>query len=250
MNGHLHMRGSTTHARKGAVQNAFTYGVDYLLIDPEDDGDLFPLFSRNRRGVFSFHDRDHGGKRGAGEGVTWARSVFEQAGLDLAQVKIRLLAQPRFLGFWFNPVAFWFAMKDEALVAVIAEVNNTMGDRHSYLLSREGFAPIGPADVLTSQKVFHVSPFQEVSGDYRFRFNVTAVKIAITIDLVNGNKGIIATLTGPLQPLAASGMARATIRRPAGALRVMTLILWQAAKLKLKGATFRRRPAPPAKEVS
>lgn len=244
------MRGSTTHARKGAIKNAFTYGVDYLLIDPNDTADLPPLFARNSWGIFSLHDTDHGGPRGDGEGVAWAQRVFANAGLSPDGVKILLLAQPRFLGFWFNPVAFWFAMKGDDLVAVIAEVNNTMGDRHSYLCAKDGFAPIGVGDVLTSRKVFHVSPFQEISGDYRFRFNVTEDKIGITIDLVDGNKGLVATLTGPLKPLRYGGFLGAAVRRPTGALRVMALIIWQAAKLKAKGAAFRKRPDPPTEEVT
>lgn len=250
MTGHRHMRGSTTHVRKGSVQNAFTYGVDYLLIDPDETADLPPLFARNSWGLFSLHDRDHGGNRGEGEGVAWAQAVFARAGLDLVDTKILLLAQPRFIGFWFNPVSFWIAMRGEDLIAVIAEVNNTMGDRHSYLCANPAFAPIRPGDVMMSQKVFHVSPFQDVSGDYRFRFKVGDGKIAITIDLSDGNKGLVATLTGPVKPLTYGGLASAAIRRPAGALRVMALIIWQAGKLKLKGARFRRRPEPPTEEIT
>lgn len=244
------MRGSTTHARKGAIKNAFTYGVDYVLIDPNDTTDLPPLFARNSWGVFSLHDKDHGGKRGDGEGVAWAQRVFANAGLMLDDVQIMLLAQPRFLGFWFNPVAFWIAMRGDDLVAVIAEVNNTMGDRHSYLCAKDDLAAIQPGDVLTSQKVFHVSPFQEVSGKYLFRFKMTEDRIGITIDLVDGEKGLVATLTGPLKPLRYGGFLGAAIRRPTGALRVMALIVWQALKLKLKGAAFRKRPEPPTEEVT
>tara|TARA_R100000322_G_scaffold94439_5_gene59045 strand:+ start:91187 stop:91921 length:735 start_codon:yes stop_codon:yes gene_type:complete len=244
------MRGETMHARKDAIRNRFRYGVDYLLIDPEDRRDIPPLFSRNSAGLFSMHDRDHGGARGNGEGVVWAEQVLANAGLPLDGVKLLLLAQPRFAGFWFNPVAFWLALRGDDLVAVIAEVNNTMGDRHSYLCAKPDFAPIGPKDVLTSRKVFHVSPFQEISGDYRFRFDVRDDRIDMTIDLVDGNKGMVATLSGPLAPLTARSIVVMALRRPAGALRVMALILWQAAKLKIKGATFRKRPEPPIEEVT
>lgn len=245
-----HMRGETMHARKDGIRNAFRYKVDYVLIDPDDTRDVAPLFSRNSAGLFSLHDRDHGGARGKGEGVAWAQNVLQSAGLDLANVKLFLLAQPRFAGYWFNPVAFWLAMRGDDLVAVIAEVNNTMGDRHSYLCAHEGFTPIGPKDELTSKKVFHVSPFQEISGDYRFRFSVSDERIDITIDLVDRNKGLIATLNGPLAPLTARSVMSMAVRRPAGALRVMALILWQAAKLKIKGARFRKRTPPPAQEVT
>lgn len=248
MSAPLHMRGSTTHARKGAIQNAFTYGVDYLLIDPERTGDVAPLFRRNARALMSLWDADHGGARAEGTGVAWAREVFGSVGLK--EVEIRLLAQPRFLGYWFNPVAFWLAFRGDALVAVIAEVNNTVGDRHSYLCAKPDFAAIGPSDRMETQKVFHVSPFLEISGDYHFRFQVTDDHISIVIDHTDGNKGLVATLSGPLDPATRAGLTRAALRRPMGALRVMALILWQAAKLKLKGATFRKRTPPPVQEVS
>lgn len=245
-----HMRGETMHARKDGIRNRFRYSVDYLLIDPGDTRDVAPLYGRNRAGLFSLHDRDHGGVRGNGVGAAWAEEVLKTAGLGLSGVKLLLLAQPRFAGYWFNPVAFWFALRGDDLVAVIAEVNNTVGDRHSYLCAHPGFAPIGPKDVITTQKVFHVSPFQEISGDYRFRFSVSDEKIDITIDLVDGNKGMIATLSGPLEPLTARSVITMAVRRPAGALRVMALILWQALKLKAKGATFRKRTPPPLQDVT
>ncbi|WP_298492087.1 DUF1365 domain-containing protein [uncultured Maritimibacter sp.] len=244
------LSGSTTHARKGAVKNSFTYGVDYLLVDPGDAEGLRPLYARNAPGIMSLNDRDHGGPRGNGRGVAWAREVFASAGLALDDVRIWLLAQPRFLGFWFNPVAFWLAEREGQLVGVIAEVNNTMGDRHSYLCKRDHFAPIRPSDVIRAEKVFHVSPFQEIAGDYRFRFSFTLDRVAIVIDHVNGQGGVTATLTGPLNRLTYPRLAAATIRRPLGALRVMALILWQAAKLKWKGAPFRKRPEPPMEDVT
>lgn len=246
----MHLRGETMHARKDAIRNRFRYGVDYALIDPENDADLGRLFARNRAGLFSLHDKDHGGARGKGDGAAWARRVLSNAGMELSGVDILLLAQPRFMGYWFNPVAFWFAFRDDALIAVIAEVNNTVGDRHSYLCAHSNFAPITPRDRLTTRKVFHVSPFQKIAGEYRFRFDVTREHVDITIDLVDGNKGMVATLSGPIVPLTRFGVAAMALRRPAGALRVMALILWQAAKLKLKGAVFTRRTPPPAQDVT
>lgn len=245
----LHMPGHTAHSRRGGPNNAFRYGVDYLLIDPDIDAPR-GLVSRNRFNLFAIHDRDHGGKRGAGTGAAWARQVFTDAGLAVSGLRILLLTQPRFLGYWFNPVSFWLAIEGEALRAVIAEVNNPFGDRHSYLCHHPGFAAIGPSDVLPSRKVFHVSPFQRVSGEYRFRFDVGADRIAILITLVDGEKGLRATLEGPLHPLTTGGIIRASLRRPAGALRTIALIYWQALKLKAKGARYRVRPEPPSEEVT
>lgn len=244
-----HIAGHTTHARRGGIRNAFRYGVDYVLIDPEAEAVPF-LFSRNGFNLASVDDRNHGGPVGAGRGLPWARDVLANAGLDPDRVKILLLTQPRFLWYSFNPVSFWLAMEGGHLRAVIAEVSNTFGDRHSYLCHREGFAPISGTDEITARKIFHVSPFQRISGDYRFHFDIRPDRIAIRIALEDGEDGVIATLAGPRQPLSNRSLLRASLRRPFGAFRTIALIHWQALKLKLKGAPYRRRPLPPKQEVS
>lgn len=243
-----HISGTTVHSRLGPVNHAFRYGVDYVLIDPESD--MRPaLFSRNRFNLTAIHDRHHGGKRGAGQGLEWARQVFADQGLPRG-CTILLLAQPSYLGYWFNPVSFWLAMEGDTLRAVIAEVSNTFGDRHSYLCHLPGFAPIGPNDTITAQKCFHVSPFQTIAGDYEFAFNIRPDQIAIRILHRNGNEGVLATLTGPRQPLSNRAILAMSLRRPLGAMRVIALIYWQALRLKMKGATYTNRPAPPTKEVT
>lgn len=247
--GPLHLAGTTTHARRGAIQNAFRYGVDYVLIDPQSTrGPL--LFSRNRWNLASVMDRNHGGAPKKGRGLDWAKEVFEHAGLTPQNLRILLLTQPSFLGYIFNPVSFWLAYDGATLRGVIAEVSNTFGDRHSYLCAEPEFAPITAKSCLSAQKIFHVSPFQEVAGDYRFTFDITETRIAIRIAHKNGSEGVIATLMGELHDLNNARLIKASLRRPFGAMRTVALIYWQALKLKLKGARYRRRPLPPEQEVS
>jgi hypothetical protein len=234
------------------VANAFRYGVDYVLIDPEAEDQRLPaLFARNARNLAALQDRDHGGVPGKGRGAAWARAVLA-AHEDLpADGPLLLLAQPRILGHVFNPVSFWLCHdRDRGLRAVIAEVTNTYGDRHSYLAMREDRGVIDPQDVLEARKIFHVSPFQPVEGTYRFRFDIRPERIAIHIDYARGNGGLVATLVGPRVPLTNAGLLRACLRRPFGSRRVLALIHWQALKLWWKGATFRSPPAPPLEEVS
>ena len=245
-----HVAGTTVHARRGAIGNAFRYGVDYVLIDPASAAGP-RLFSRNRFNLLAVHDRDHGGAPGAGRGAVWAREVLDRAGLPAApRHTLRLLTQPRFVGYGFNPVSFWIAADASGLRAVIAEVNNTYGDRHSYLCHRPGFAPIRPADRITAKKIMHVSPFQEVAGRYHFNFDIRADRIAIRILHERGGEGVVATLHGRRRRLGNGAILGAALRRPAGALRTFTLIHWQALKLSRKGARFRARPLPPKEEVS
>lgn len=242
-----HMPGTTMHARRGEIDNVFTYGVDYVLIDPQTRGGP-ALFSRNRFNLAAVHDVDHGGPLGDGAGVSWARDVFRDRGLT--GVQILLLTQPRFLGYQFNPVSFWLALHGTDLLAVIAEVNTPFGDRHNYVCHLPGFAPIRAKDRLSAEKHMHVSPFQDVKGDYRFNFDIRSDRISIRIVHVNEDQGVVATLNGPRQPLTNTGMLRAFVRRPFGALRTITLIYWQALRLKLKGAQYRERPTPAAKDIT
>lgn len=247
-----HVHGQTFHGRRGAVENAFRYGVDYLMLDAEADVRGPALFSRNRRNLLSLHDSDHGGQPGKGRGAAWVRDVLEAHDLDaVTSGKLLLLAQPRVLGHVFNPVSFWLCHdSDDTLRVVIAEVTNTYGDRHSYLCHRDNLAPIGASDILTARKVFHVSPFQGIEGDYTFRFDFRDDRVGIWIDYRAGNGGLIATLTGRRVPLTLRGLVAASLARPFGSRRVLGLIHWQALKLWWKGATFRPRPVPPADDIS
>lgn len=242
------VQGSTWHGRFGAVRHRFRYRVDFVLVDPEAPV-RSALFRRNGWSLASLHDRDHGGPRGAGEGAPWARRVLAAAGVP-ERCRLLLLTQPRWFGTVFNPVSFWLAFDGPALLAVIAEVNNTYGDRHSYLCAHDGLAPIAPGDVITARKVFHVSPFQPVAGSYAFSFDITDAAIAIRIAHRNAGEGLVATLEGARLPMTAPRLLRAALRFPFAGLRATALIHWQALQLRLKGAPFRPRPLPPAEDLS
>ncbi|MCV2876296.1 DUF1365 domain-containing protein [Rhodobacteraceae bacterium XHP0102] len=248
-----YIAGETFHGRRGAVENAFRYSIDYVMLDAEAVAPEAPaLFGRNRVNLAALRDRDHGGAPKAGRGAVWAREVLAAHGLtELTSGKLLLLAQPRLLGHVFNPVSFWLAYDaDVRLRAVIAEVSNTFGDRHSYLCHREDCAEITRHDVLRASKIFHVSPFQQIEGGYEFRFDIREDRVGIFIDYATGNEGLYATLTGARRPLRNRDILRALWRRPFGSRRVLGLIHWQALKLWIKGAPYRPRPEPPEREVS
>lgn len=244
-----HIAGQTFHGRKGTVQNRFRYSIDYVLLTPETAKGP-RLFSRNRANLMGIRDQDHGGAPAHGTGTAWVRQVLAVHGLSVP-ARIDLLAQPRVLGHVFNPVSFWLCHDEhDVLRVVIAEVTNTFGDRHSYLVHHPDQGPITAEDHLTARKIFHVSPFQPVEGSYRFRFDIRPDRIGIWIDFSAGENGVIATLTGRRTPLTNRAILWACLRRPFGSRRVLALIFWQALKLRLKGVAYRPRPEPPAKEVS
>jgi DUF1365 family protein len=245
-----HIAGTTFHGRKGPVANAFRYGVDYVLLDPEAAGPFPRIFGRNRAGLASLWDIDHGGPPRNGRGVAWVREVLAAHGLPGGE-RIRLMAQPRILGHVFNPVSFWLCHDEAgALRVVIAEVTNTYGERHSYLCHRDDLAPLTREDTVEARKVFYVSPFQPIAGFYRFRFDIRPDRVGIWIDYTTAGGGLFTNLIGPRKPLTSAGILAACLRRPLGSRRVLGLIHLQAFRLMARGVPFRTRPLPPAEEVS
>ena len=216
-----HVPGRTWHGRRAeGVANSFAYDVDYVLLDPDAPPPPLRLFSRGRRTLAALRDRDHGGPPGGGRGAAWTREVLVEAGLEPAPTRLLLLAQPRILGQVFNPVSFWLAYDAaDALRAVIAEVTNTYGDRHSYLCHADDFSPITPRTGMAARKVLHVSPFQPVAGDYAFRFDIRPETIDIRIHYASDAGRLVATLAGPrLPPHRSRGAWHGpAARRPAGA---------------------------------
>lgn len=247
-----HLKGLTYHKRLGQVDNAFMYNVDYIMVEPDALEKPPWLFSYGGLGGFSLHESDNGGPRGAGRGTKWARDVVRNESVSLlADCRILLVTQPRVFGHVFNPVSFWlFVDETNALRGVIAEVNNTFGDRHSYLCIHKDLRPIEAADTLTVQKLFYVSPFQPVDGGYSFRFAFSEGHFGVRIDYRHEKGGVVATLSGALVPLTSLGILSIMARRPFGSLRVLGLIYYQALKLRLKGARYRSYTKPVDIEVS
>ena len=245
-----HIKAHTYHGRKGPVSNAFRYAIDYVLIYLAAERPLPTLFSRNRSNLMSLFDSDHGGAPKEGRGLGWARDVLRAENLP-GQERILLLAQPRLLGHVFNPVSFWLCLDaEDKLSGVIAEVSNTFGQRHSYLCYKDDLSPITAKDRLGAQKIFHVSPFQPVEGDYRFQFAIGAERIGISIEYLRAGGGLIATLVGPRQPLSNASILGGFLRRPLGSRLVLALIHWQAVKLWLRRARFRPCPEAPQSDIS
>jgi DUF1365 family protein len=245
------LKARVTHARSVPVRNRFTYGVDYVLLGEQQlaGAEKPRLFSFGRRNFVSLHPCDHG-VSGEG-GADWVRRIAAEAGVgEIAEVA--LLTHPRYWGYAFNPVSFWFMSgPDGALLAVLSEVHNTFGDRHCYLCRGADGGPIRPDDWIEADKRFHVSPFFTIEGRYRFRFVLENQRIGVWIRYDDGKGGgLITSLIGKRRPLCDAELLRALLRRPFGAAKTTALIHWQALKLFLKGVRYRSRPEPPREPVS
>ncbi len=245
--------GQVRHARLRPKRNAFAYPTYFLMlpmrtIQQHGSGEL----AVNRSAALSFFDVDHGDGRSVSEGgaLAWLDALLHEHGITDATGEVWLHCYPRVLGYTFKPVSFWYChAADDALRAIVVEVNNTFGERHCYLLDR----PTLGAELQTD-KVFHVSPFCEVQGRYRFRFMRTELmeatlnpnRTVVRIDYDDAQGPLLQTsVSGTLVPANASNIRRALWRYPAMTLGVMARIHWQAVKLWFKRTTFFRKPAPP-----
>ena len=249
--------GQVTHHRLRPATHRFIYPV-YFCVLPlagiEQVGSAF--FSVNRFNLFSFHFADHGARDGS-HPLIWIRDLLDRNGI-VADGEISLQCFPRVLGFVFNPVSFWYCHNGSGqLIAVLAEVNNTFGERHNYLLAHDDGRPIGDGEVIARDKVFHVSPFMAVAGYYRFRFQSRSAageapnwRLAC-IDHGDGAGDLLHTaLSGRAAPLASAPLLRAFVSYPLLTLGVVVRIHWQALRLWVKRVPFFSKPNPPLEETT
>jgi DUF1365 family protein len=241
-------RGQVRHARTRPVARAFRYPTWFLLLPmralrerPE------PALARNRAAWVSFQDRDHGD--GGPDALAWFEALLRAEGVDDADGEIWLHTYPRVLGYAFKPVSFWYAHRaDGRLRAIVAEVNNTFGERHCYLLAGPDLAW---GRELVADKVFHVSPFCRVEGRYRFRFLRTDGRTVARVDHDDAEGELLRTsVSGRLEPLTAAALRRACAASPMLTLGVMARIHLQALRLWLRRVPFFHKPVPPSALVS
>jgi len=243
------IRGQVMHERLRPVRHRFVYPVFYVRANLARLNELNSAwFGVNRWRFASLRTADHGARDGS-DLQTWMRNLLQQAGVE-ADGEIWLQTFPRLFGFAFNPVSFWYCYdKSKALRAVMAEVNNTFGESHRYLMT----APdaITENTVLISQKNLHVSPFCQVLGHYRFQFRDTATTTLVNLDYHDDQDVLIKTAVGgQSEALTAKSVRRAVLRQPWLTLSIVIGIHSQALKLWCKRVPYFSKPAPPENYLS
>lgn len=247
------MRTKVFHKRTEPQVNAFTYHVYYIAF-PTKQRALLPsrILRQNAFGLLSYYDKDHGLHDGT-DADDWAVTLLQKFKLaDENETRI-LVTLPRVLGHVFNPVSFWLSVDaGGALKSVIAEVNNTFGETHSYVLAHEDGRAITADDFFHTDKNFHVSPFLKVEGSYQFRFAMKDDGLGIWIDYFNaeGRKELLTSMVGTMEPFTNGAALKAFLAFPFVTLKVIGLIHWQALRLFAKRVRYRVKPTPPEREVT
>jgi hypothetical protein len=244
--------GSVVHVRFKPQRHRLRYRLFWMLVDLDELPSLsrrLRLFSRDRFNLFSFRERDHLAGTAAPLRTQVERELAA-AGIDLEGGPIRLLCMPRVLGTVFNPISVFLChRRDGTLAALFYEVNNTFGQRHSYLIPVAD--PSARVIRQSCDKQFYVSPFMRMAMTYDFRVVPPA---GTTTVIVNGRDAdgplISAAFTGRRASLTDRALLGVLLRFGLLAFQVLGAIHWEALKLWLKGLRLQPRPAPPAHPVT
>jgi uncharacterized protein len=228
-----------THARAHPIRRVFRYRSYLWLIDLDD----LPQVPLPLRPFARFRSRDHlGGTDGslrAGVDTYLARH-----GISLAGGRVLMLGHARVLGHVFNPLTvFWCHHADGTLAAVIAEVHNTYGQRHAYLLypDARGRAEAG--------KDFYVSPFLPVAGRYRLHLPEPGCTLRLSVTLhLDGRTVLAASVTGTRRSYTPWRLLGCALRYPWATAQVSALIRWQGIRLAARRLPIFPRPADHAQE--
>ena len=246
--------GWVAHERVRPARNAFRYPVYYLGVDLAELDELdasLHRFSHNAANLVSLWDRDHGPRDGTPL-WPWIDALVASVGVDLTGGRVMLLTFPRVLGARFYPVSFWYCFSaDDTPVAVLAEVHNTYGDRHNYLLHNSG-APYDWASRPTAAKGFFVSPFiQREDVTYEFAFSEPGEQISVALrDIVAGSHMLTAAISLGACELTDASIVSTVLRHGPISVVAFVRILWQALRLVIKRVPFFPHTPPPAEETS
>lgn len=241
--------GDVRHRRHRPRPNAFRYRVFWALLDVDELAELdraVPGFGYRRRAVASFRDTDHLGLADVPVRLKLARWLADR-GVELPAGRVEVLTNLRVAGHVFNPVSWWFCRDaDDRVQLVVAEVANTFGESHAYLLDRLEHRADGTIRA-SAPKVFHVSPFLPVDGHrYDFAFVPPGERVTVHMDVLDADGRVLdATQAGRRLPLTGRNLGATLLRHPLVTLRTVYLIHRQAIRLARLRTPFHRKPVPP-----
>lgn len=226
--------GWVSHTRRTPLTHRFKHRVYQWLVDVDD----LPRLPWPLRAFSTFRAEDHLGDPDASIGDN-VRRFCALRGVDLTGHRIVMLANARVLGHVFDPLSvFWAFAPEGHLTCLVAEVHNTYGERHAYLLRPDAQ---GRDRV---DKEFYVSPFFSVEGGYDLQFRVRPDVVSAAIVLRQGEQASFsATFRGVPERLTSWRLARLALLRPLMTQRTSALIRFHGVRLWLRRLPIVPRPA-------
>ncbi|MFE2724851.1 DUF1365 domain-containing protein [Kitasatospora sp. NPDC059327] len=221
-----------THVRTVPLRHTFEHRGYLWLVDL----DHLPRLPRPLRPLARFRAADHPGAPGAGLRGN-LDAYLRGHGVDLDGGRVLMLTQARSFGHVFNPLTvYWCHDRAGRPVCTVAEVHNTYGGDHRYLLLPDHRGRARTA------KEFYVSPFFPVDGEYRMTLPEPGDRLDLTVGLERtGGREFTATVHGVRAPASALGLLRAVLRHPFSTLAVSAHIRYQGIRLLLRGLPVQPR---------
>jgi cyclopropane-fatty-acyl-phospholipid synthase len=239
--------GQVMHHRLKPVSHIFSYPITNLFIDLEPLPNLIQgssLFGLNKFKPFSFFDKDYIEPTAE----AWIVKVRRALGHRAEAIKeIKVLTTPRFFGYVFNPVSFYFCfLESQKLDSIIVEINNTFSERHLYILDKFEGESLESGLTASHQKAFYVSPFNDLSGTYEYNFKLSKQLLDVSLNIRRNNEIVFRSgIKGALIPFTQKSLLINLLSSPLRLWAAMPLILWQAAKLYYyKKLPVKHKPIP------
>jgi len=242
-------KGTVTHKRLRPVKHGLSYGVFNILVDCDQIDDVaakLRFFSHNKTNLVSLFDKDYGDSKDL---LPYLKNLALEAVPETQIARFKMLTYPRIFGYAFNPITVYFGLDAEQNTKLmIYEVNNTFGQRHTYVIPAEE-----REDGMIWQncdKQFYVSPFNDVSGNYTFHVTPIAKKLTVGVALRDDDGPLLnAFFAGQKHELTDGQLVKAILSTGWMTAKVMLGIHWEALKLWLKGLKLKPRPDAPKRAV-
>jgi len=236
--------GTVVHKRFAPIRHQLSYRVFSMLLPLDHIDEVCEhtwCLSHNRFNLVSFQDRDHGARDGSCV-ASFVRQTMQSGGIEVGSCTLFVLCYPRILGYCFNPLTTYYAIKANGEVAAMMyEVSNTFGEHTHYLISnvetRNGTI------AQNCRKAFHVSPFNQTDGDYGFRITLPGETACVGVSLRRQGKAVLnAYFKGQRTKLTSRALLTAVARQPLMTWKVIAGIHFEALRLWTKGLKLYRKP--------
>lgn len=246
--------GQVMHRRLHPRRHRFVYQIRSFLFDVDELDQVAKRcrwFSLNRFNLFSFYYRDVGAGRDESP-RRYLEDLLQSQGPRQPLARASLLCYPRILGYAFNPLSVYFCYdRDDALFALIYEVSNTFGERHSYVMPVDTAQQHAPVVHQYSDKQFYVSPFMSMDQRYHFRVSPPGERVAVGIRQSEEGTPMLNTLFhGEHRAFTDGELLKTFFALPLMTVKVTAAIHWEALKLWLKGLRTQARPPAPRLGIS
>jgi DUF1365 family protein len=229
-----------THLRRAPVHHYFEHhGYSWYV-----DIDRLPQLPRWLRPLARFDAADH---LAGGPNDSLRQRIdgfLAERDIDLHGGRITALMQARVLGYVFNPLTLYWCHDTTGVVRhIVAEVHNTYGGRHAYLLP-----PHAEQSAMVRKKLY-VSPFNDVDGYYLVRAPLPDAELDVRISLHrDDHPAFVATMRGTSRRASIGELLKLQLAAPLAPLMGAIGIRVQGITLWLRRVPVEPRPASTAKE--